>query len=150
MAMRRERYTQALALIESIEPKISKQTNVPKLLPHQYMALKGELLIRNERFEEARRCLKSVLEKIQSEESGRAKYLRIYIQFWLAELRGDMAKSSYYSRASLGLEKYASGMIEVPIRDSDLDEPLFDPEIVKEASSVNQSVDEFIRQQVVK
>ena len=150
LAIRKERYTLALALVERIEPKVSAQADTPTMLPLQYRALKGELLVRNGKFDEARRFLQSLLEEFPSEESGKAKYLKIYIQFWLAELRGDIASSSHYSRASLKLAEYASSMIQVPIRDSLLEGPAFDPQIDKEAKSTGQNVEEFMRSKVIK
>ncbi len=150
LAIRKERYSLALALVERIEPKVSAQADTPTMLPLQYRALKGELLVRNGRFDDARRFLQSLLEEFPTEESDKAKYLRIYTQFWLAELRGDVASSNHYSRASLKLAEYASSMIQVPIRDSQLEGPFFDPQIEKEAKSAGQSVEEFIRSQATK
>jgi len=120
------------------------------MLPLQYRALKGELLVRNGRFDEARRFLQNLLKEFPSEESGKAKYLKIYIQFWLAELRGDIASSNHYSRASLKLAEFASQMIQVPIRDSQLEGPFFDPQIEKEAKSSGQNIEEFMRSKAIK
>ena len=110
----------------------------------------AEQRVLQNRLEEAQREFSAVREQLRSKDSDKAKYLRYYCNYWLARIRGDWGQAEYELRQAAKIS-YKSRILWLPepagVDSLDLG---FDQELVEAAEDAGMTVEDFVRQQVIK
>ena len=110
----------------------------------------SEQRVLQNRLEEAQREFSEIREELKGRDSDKAKYLRYYCNYWLANIRGDWEQADYELRQAAKIT-YSSRILWLPNpKGPDVDDLDFDQELFEAAEDAGMTVEEFVRQQVIK
>lgn len=110
----------------------------------------AEQRVLQNRLEEAQREFSSIREELKDRDSDNAKYLRYYCNYWLANIRGDWEQAEYELRQAAKIS-YQSRILWLPEpKGPDSLDLGFDQELLEAAEDAGMTVEEFVRQQVIK
>ena len=110
----------------------------------------AEQRVLQNRLEEAQREFSAIRKELRHKHSSKAKYLRYFCNYWLANIRGDWEQAEYELKQTEKIP-YKSRFLWLPeSRGSDDLDIAFDQELLEAAEDAGQTVEEFVRQQVIK
>lgn len=122
---------------------------VPHMLLTDRAKIAEQRVLQN-RLEEAQREFSSIREELKDRDSDKAKYLRYYCNYWLANIRGDWEQAEYELRQA-AKTAYKSRILWLPEpKGPDAPDLDFDHELLEAAEDAGMTVEEFVRQQVIK
>lgn len=103
-----------------------------------------------DRLEEAQQEFSAIREELRSKDSDKARYLRYYCNYWLANIRGDWGQAEYELRQA-AKNPYKSTILWLPEpKGNDELDTAFDQELLEAAEDAGMTVEQFVREQVIK
>ena len=122
--------------------------NAPMSRYHR--SLRAKMMVLQNRLEEGHREFAQLREDLQGRDSEESKYLLHFAQYWLAQLRNDLGQSEYELKQANKLT-YRSGLLWLPEpKGPDSLDLGFDQELLEAAEDAGLTVEEFVRQQVIR
>lgn len=108
------------------------------------------MLVLQDKLTQAQNEFATIRSELHGNTSSKAKYLKYYCNYWLANIRGDWEQSEYELRQAQKLPYRSSSLwLPEPKGQDDLD-LAFDHELLDAAERAGMTVEEFVRQQVIK
>lgn len=102
------------------------------------------------RLKEAQQEFSAIREELRTKDSDKAKYLRYYCNYWLANIRGDWGQAEYELRQAEKAPKRSRILwLPEPKGKDDLD-IVFDQGLLEAAEGAGMTVEQFVREQVIK
>lgn len=122
--------------------------NVPMSRYHR--SLRAKMMVLQNRLEDGHREFAQLREDLQGRDFEESKYLLHFAQYWLAQLRNDFGQSEFELKQANKLT-YRSGLLWLPEpKGPDSLDLGFDQELLEAAEDAGMTVEEFVRQQVIK
>jgi len=110
----------------------------------------AEQRVLQDRLKEAQQEFSAIRSELRGRTSEKAKYLRYYCNYWLANIRGDIEQSEYELRQVQKLS-YQSRYLSLPEpKHQDPIDKAFDQEFMDAAVESGLTVEEYFKQQVIK
>ncbi|MEO0439678.1 MAG: hypothetical protein AAF067_02260 [Pseudomonadota bacterium] len=142
---------------EELVQEIKKVNQIGKLFRGEYPAMTIQYRARiaeqralQNRLEEAQREFSKIREELKDKDSEKAKYVRRYCNFWLANIRGDGGQAQYEARQAAKLS-YSSRFLSLPTPDGKDEFDLgFDHELLQAAEDAGMSVEDFLKEQTIR